>query len=108
MAAMTTEPSPWRDNGPYETAGQVRKQFAAVTYGTDAVMTQHDQVLIVIREALMIAGVQPSMYEAEWLAAACADGQISIEHAQILAGWLIRAQAHLNNSQAPGPTPACH
>lgn len=89
---MTEEPTPWRDNGPYETAGQARKQFSAATHGTDAVMTQHDQVHIVIREALMIAGVTPSIYEAQWLADACGDGQIGVEQAQIIAGWLIRAR----------------
>lgn len=86
-----TEGNPMRDNGPYHTRDQVRTQFDVLTAGIpvpsdDVANGLHEMV---IREALMIAGVQLTEFEAAsvtWIARQCGP-----EEAQVLAGMIVRS-----------------
>lgn len=93
-----TEPSPFYDPGPYESAEQARAQVAASTHGIPA--TQVAPAFageLVLMEALLRAGVRVSPWE----------GSVRDEiirtmgpaAAQVIAGWLIRA--HLAGAIGP-------
>ncbi len=94
------EPDPRRDIGPYESEEQILKQFAATTYGIPG--SRKELCGIVLREALLLAGVQPSEFELRHADAHWIDPVM----AQILAGWLIRARladksVHFTGRQDP-------
>lgn len=83
-----------RDNGPYRDELQARDQFDAAVFGMP---TGRDdgrggdwRAMMVLREALMLAGVETTPYEdqvAETISGAC-DPQIT----QVIASWIIRAR----------------
>ena len=81
------EPSPIRNNGPYESRGAAEEQVKAATFGIPG--SNQDKVVLLLREALMLTGVQISEFE-----------ESSINHisqfvhpisAQVIAGWIMRA-----------------
>lgn len=80
------EPTPMRDNGPYASIGQVRQQVSNVIFGMPPGL---DLPAMLIREALMIAGVDLSEFEEEF--AQQAGLMMTAEQAQVIAGWLIRS-----------------
>jgi hypothetical protein len=88
-----SEPTPIRDNGPYESADQAREQWGAVTFGIPRAEGPAGEAAlsgVVLSEALMIAGVQPSEYERDALAELA--GSVCPAVAQVVAGWVIRAR----------------
>lgn len=82
------EPSPIRDNGPYDDRTAATRQFDASTFGIP--FQQSTLNLMVLREALLITGVRPSDAE---------DRQLNLFHVydvdcvtiQVIAGWIVRA-----------------
>lgn len=75
-----------RDIGPYLDGAQVRQQWDSWVRGMP--VPEHQAIEMLIREALMIAGVQPSEHELQVLGST----GLHPAFAQVLAGWLIRAR----------------
>ena len=91
-----TEPSPIRDNGPYESPDQANAQFAAVTFG---IPTSPDRTLsrMVLKEALMMVGLMPlTDFEAD--AVATIAEELAPARVQVIVGWLVRS--HLNGRRS--------
>jgi hypothetical protein len=80
------EPTPVRDNGPYAGIAQVRQQVRNVTFGMPP---GFDLPVMLMREALMICGVDLSEFEEEFVQHAGL--LLTAEQAQVMAGWLIRS-----------------
>ena len=88
---MTGEPTPVRDNGPYQNLPQARTQFDAVAFGIPTPTTGHLAAVsaMVLAEALLMTGVQVSDFEAgerDTIAR-----QLDPHTVQVIAGWIIRA-----------------
>jgi hypothetical protein len=97
-AGVVVMNSEMRDNGPYLDSEQVQIQYANWSTGMKAGgLKVKDIKTLLIREALMIAGVEVSEHERAVLVqlAGCTRAQ-----AQVLAGWLIRA-AHPQAASLP-------
>jgi hypothetical protein len=78
-----------RDNGPFYHADQVMQQFANWSRGMpDAGLNSTEAAHMLLREALLLAGVQPSKLELDYAFAHGLDPALT----QIVAGWLIRAR----------------
>ena len=88
---MSIEPTPLRDNGPYRDRAQARAQYDATAYGIPTTSTAELAAMseVTLTEALLLAGVQPSRFEAEVRAALTR--QLDPDEIQVIAGWLIRA-----------------
>ncbi len=88
------EPSPIRDNGPFDNPDQALKQYAAQTHG----MPFSNGVLSfqVIQEALLLTGADPSMFEIQYLREHNDRTYDSIQ-AMIVASLIMRA--HLAGSK---------
>lgn len=92
------EPSPIRDTGPYLDAAAARAQFDAVTFG---VPDPGAGAGLVLGEALLMAGVQPSDFEAGVVADL---GQrLDPVTVQVIAGWLVRAHRAGDVGRRPEP-----
>lgn len=84
-----SEPTPFRDNGPYQSADQAMQQFAAVTFGVPLNTTE--KTLMVLNEALLLTNARPSAFESEYLRVFQEERGLDPLVAQILAGAIIRA-----------------
>lgn len=88
---MTTssspEPTPHRDNGPYQSSDQAMEQYEAVTYGVPG--GSQTRMIMAMREALLIAGVKLPEYEISVVTTISARVQPDV--AQVIAGWIMRA-----------------
>lgn len=83
------EPTPIRDNGPYDSERAALAQVEAVLFGLPATAADAHGPRMVLLEALMASGVELSPYEqratAE-LALLTTPGLV-----QVVAGWIVRA-----------------
>jgi hypothetical protein len=79
------EPSPIRDNGPYPSSAAARAQFDAVAFGVPGDPAAASG--LVLGEALMMAGVQPSDFERGVLVDL---GRLDPATVQVIAGWVVR------------------
>lgn len=86
-----TEPSPFRDNGPYADAVQAMKQFNAVTFGLPEGTNPIRLLDLVLGEALMMSGAWPSDFEVDYVKAFNEQVGLDPVATQILAAWLVRA-----------------
>lgn len=84
-----TEPTPVRDNGPYTSPAQAMDQFEAVTFGIGGEEQEH--CMLVLKEALMLADVDPSEFEEAWLFHGPDGFEVNPILAQVIAGWVLRS-----------------
>lgn len=85
------EPTPIRDNGPYESAAQAADQFATQVYGVS--YPSGLRFFAVLAEAAVVTGAGPSTFESEYLIELLNEGRPLDEVAtQILVGWIYRAR----------------
>jgi hypothetical protein len=85
-----SEPTPIRDNGPYDSAEQAIKQFLAQTHGIPG--TPDELSGVVLREALLLAKVDlGAFFELEYMSTFLKAAWGDPVMAQIIAGWIIRA-----------------
>jgi hypothetical protein len=83
------EPSPFRDNGPFESEQQALAQFGAQVVGIP--LPAVGLISMTLREALMLAGVEPSDYEWQAIENSILHLGITPPQAAVLSAWLIRA-----------------
>lgn len=98
---MDRKATPKQDYGPYEDAGQAAEQVDALLHGFPTPPSESARGTLVLRAALLGAGVKTSPYEqkrCEEIAAA-----LSTTDAQIIAGWLMRARASVDDGRRPTP-----
>jgi len=96
--------SEFRDNGPFDDADQVIRQWASWSRGMQGLLSNREAARMLLLEALLIAGRQPTTFEKDYLEGIEIDPILS----QILAGWLISA-AHSElaaRRTVPGPEAA--
>lgn len=82
------EPTPLRDTGPYFTRIEALAQAAAELGGLPC--TPNQQANVVLRRALLTAGVELSPYEDDRLDDLTQSGHLDPADAQLIAGWLAR------------------
>ncbi|MEV0733966.1 hypothetical protein [Polymorphospora sp. NPDC050346] len=89
---MTTEPSPLRDNGPYDSHVRARTQYAAVSHGIPTPTSGHlaSVSALVLVEALMLTGVETSPFEDEERDSIART--LDPVTVQVIAGWIMRAR----------------
>lgn len=94
------EPTPIRDNGPYESAEQAQAQFLAQSFG---IPDPRDGSLanLVVREACLLTGVEVSGFEERWLIDEASRYRIDSVTAQLIAGWILRAHRAGRAAQQP-------
>lgn len=89
---VTTEPSPFRDNGPYTDVEQAMRQFNAATFGIGNVMNLVQMLDLVLGEAVLMAVGDASEFETDHIREVNWKGVgLDPVATQILAAWLIRA-----------------
>ena len=91
------EPSPIRDNGPYLSSAAARAQFDAVAFGVPG--DPAAAAGLVLSEALLMGGVQPTEFEAGVLVDL--GRRLDPATVQVLAGWVVRAHLAGVDNRAP-------
>ncbi len=85
------EPTPKRDIGPYADAPQALVQFGAQTWGMGQHLSTAELCDIVLKEAAMMTGVRPSLFEQEYVSRYMEMHNDPV-FSTILAAWIVRAK----------------
>lgn len=86
---MTTEPSPYRDPGPYQSTKQALQQATAILHDITQLQAPGAAGELLLMEALTLTGVQVSGWEdVQRLDLVRA---LPLETVQTIAGWILRA-----------------
>jgi len=86
MAGAGGDGNPIRDNGPYQDRDQAMAQHAAAAHG----MPDPDAYTGHVAEAVLLAGVTLTPYEADQLHHLAVNGHVDQATLQVIAGWIIR------------------